>query len=108
VYTVGLNEKSVPASYTTAEQKLCMKFHVGWLCNNSYSDVAMTSLQGARACLLRDIPFSAIYFPVYAHAKKAFAKEDGHVSPLGLLTAGTIAGDVKKKRWTVTDMLCVD
>lgn len=34
---------------------------------------------GARACFLRDIPFSAIYFPVYAHTKAAFADEDGYV-----------------------------
>lgn len=26
--------------------------------------------KGASACLMRDIPFSAIYFPVYAHFKK--------------------------------------
>ena len=26
--------------------------------------------RGASACLLRDIPFSAIYFPAYAHLKK--------------------------------------
>jgi solute carrier family 25 (mitochondrial aspartate/glutamate transporter), member 12/13 len=26
--------------------------------------------KGASACLLRDIPFSAIYFPAYAHMKK--------------------------------------
>lgn len=26
--------------------------------------------KGASACLLRDIPFSGIYFPVYAHLKK--------------------------------------
>lgn len=32
---------------------------------------------GARACFLRDIPFSAIYFPAYAHTKAAFADEDG-------------------------------
>lgn len=25
--------------------------------------------KGARACLLRDVPFSAIYFPAYAHVK---------------------------------------
>jgi solute carrier family 25 (mitochondrial aspartate/glutamate transporter), member 12/13 len=33
--------------------------------------------KGARACLLRDVPFSAIYFPAYAHTKKMFADEDG-------------------------------
>lgn len=32
--------------------------------------------KGAKACFLRDIPFSAIYFPVYAHAKSATADEN--------------------------------
>ena len=49
-------------------------------------------LQGAKACALRDIPFSAIYFPVYAHSKAALADESGYNSPLSLLTAGAIAG----------------
>ena len=31
--------------------------------------------KGASACLLRDIPFSAIYFPAYAHLKKDFFHE---------------------------------
>lgn len=48
--------------------------------------------KGARACLLRDIPFSMIYFPSYAHFKKNFADENGHNSPLSLFTAGFIAG----------------
>ncbi|XP_030056677.1 electrogenic aspartate/glutamate antiporter SLC25A13, mitochondrial isoform X2 [Microcaecilia unicolor] len=48
--------------------------------------------KGAKACFLRDIPFSAIYFPCYAHLKSAFANEDGRVSPGYLLLAGTIAG----------------
>ena len=47
---------------------------------------------GASACLLRDIPFSAIYFPAYAHAKMYFSSEDGHL-PLGYaLFAGFLAG----------------
>lgn len=49
-------------------------------------------MQGAKACFLRDIPFSAIYFPAYAHLKSSFADEDGKVGPLQLLTAGAIAG----------------
>uniref|UniRef100_A0A8C5PNT5 Solute carrier family 25 member 12 n=1 Tax=Leptobrachium leishanense TaxID=445787 RepID=A0A8C5PNT5_9ANUR len=48
--------------------------------------------KGAKACFLRDIPFSAIYFPVYAHGKKLLADEHGHVGALQLLTAGAIAG----------------
>ncbi|KAM4626865.1 electrogenic aspartate/glutamate antiporter SLC25A12, mitochondrial [Discoglossus pictus] len=48
--------------------------------------------KGAKACFLRDIPFSAIYFPVYAHCKAQFADEHGHIGALQLLTAGAIAG----------------
>ncbi|ETE69626.1 Calcium-binding mitochondrial carrier protein Aralar1 [Ophiophagus hannah] len=49
---------------------------------------------GAKACFLRDIPFSAIYFPVYAHCKLMLADENGHVGGLNLLTAGAIAARV--------------
>ncbi|KAJ8282441.1 hypothetical protein COCON_G00049600 [Conger conger] len=48
--------------------------------------------KGAKACFLRDIPFSAIYFPVYAHTKAELADEQGRVGALQLLTAGAIAG----------------
>ncbi|XP_034431025.1 calcium-binding mitochondrial carrier protein Aralar1-like isoform X1 [Hippoglossus hippoglossus] len=48
--------------------------------------------KGAKACFLRDIPFSAIYFPVYAHTKKMLADEDGRLGALQLLSAGAIAG----------------
>uniref|UniRef100_A0A4W6EZ63 Solute carrier family 25 member 12 n=1 Tax=Lates calcarifer TaxID=8187 RepID=A0A4W6EZ63_LATCA len=48
--------------------------------------------KGAKACFLRDIPFSAIYFPVYAHTKSHLADDQGRVGPLQLLTAGAIAG----------------
>ncbi|KAG7466872.1 hypothetical protein MATL_G00146990 [Megalops atlanticus] len=48
--------------------------------------------KGAKACFLRDIPFSAIYFPVYAHTKEQLADEQGRLGPLQLLTAGAIAG----------------
>ncbi|KAJ6072463.1 hypothetical protein N7467_010548 [Penicillium canescens] len=50
--------------------------------------------KGASACLLRDVPFSAIYFPTYAHLKSDFFGET-HTNKLGvvqLLTAGAIAG----------------
>jgi solute carrier family 25 aspartate/glutamate transporter 12/13 len=48
--------------------------------------------KGVRACLLRDIPFSMIYFPTYSHAKKQLADENGHNSPMSLFMAGFIAG----------------
>ncbi|XP_076092098.1 electrogenic aspartate/glutamate antiporter SLC25A13, mitochondrial-like isoform X1 [Mytilus galloprovincialis] len=48
--------------------------------------------KGSRACFLRDIPFSAIYFPAYAHVKKMLADENGYNHPGTLLLAATIAG----------------
>lgn len=48
--------------------------------------------KGSKACFLRDIPFSAIYFPVYAHFKSSFADENGRNGPGSLLSAAMIAG----------------
>ncbi len=50
--------------------------------------------KGASACLLRDVPFSAIYFPAYSHLKRDLFGESPHKSlgVLQLLTAGAIAG----------------
>ncbi|XP_020322236.2 calcium-binding mitochondrial carrier protein Aralar1 isoform X1 [Oncorhynchus tshawytscha] len=48
--------------------------------------------KGAKACFLRDIPFSAIFFPVYAHTKAQFADEQGRLGALQLLAAGAIGG----------------
>ncbi|KAH0537404.1 hypothetical protein FGG08_005803 [Glutinoglossum americanum] len=50
--------------------------------------------KGASACLLRDIPFSAIYFPTYNHLKRDYFGETPQKSlnVLQLLTAGAIAG----------------
>ncbi len=50
--------------------------------------------KGASACLLRDVPFSAIYFPTYSHLKKDLFGESStkKLGILQLLTAGAIAG----------------
>jgi len=50
--------------------------------------------KGVSACLLRDVPFSAIYFPTYSHLKRDFFGESPTKSlgVLQLLTAGAIAG----------------
>uniref|UniRef100_UPI00398F3311 electrogenic aspartate/glutamate antiporter SLC25A13, mitochondrial isoform X2 n=1 Tax=Pristiophorus japonicus TaxID=55135 RepID=UPI00398F3311 len=47
--------------------------------------------KGAMACFLRDMPFSAIYFPCYFHLKMAFADDIGHVHPSYLLLSGILA-----------------
>jgi solute carrier family 25 aspartate/glutamate transporter 12/13 len=50
--------------------------------------------KGVTACLLRDVPFSAIYFPTYNHLKRDFFGESQtkKLGVLQLLTAGAIAG----------------
>lgn len=48
--------------------------------------------QGSKACFLRDIPFSAIYFPTYAHFKTTLADADGQNGPGSLLVSAMIAG----------------
>lgn len=51
--------------------------------------------KGASACLLRDIPFSAIYFPAYWHLKKDVFHEGyhgKHLSFMETLSAAAIAG----------------
>lgn len=50
--------------------------------------------KGASACLLRDVPFSAIYFPTYSHLKRDFFGESPtkKLGVVQLLTAGAIAG----------------
>lgn len=50
--------------------------------------------KGASACLLRDVPFSAIYFPTYNHLKRDYFGESPtkKLGVLQLLTAGAIAG----------------
>lgn len=48
--------------------------------------------KGSGACLLRDIPFSAIYFPCYAHLREHFKDVEGNIHWSQLLLAGAIAG----------------
>ena len=48
--------------------------------------------KGASACLLRDIPFSAIYFPAYAHLKKDIFNEGYNGKRLTFLETLAAAG----------------
>jgi solute carrier family 25 (mitochondrial aspartate/glutamate transporter), member 12/13 len=69
--------------------------------------------RGAAACLLRDIPFSAIYFPTYAKMKGYLSEEDGRavVSCGGLLRASSHTDVVPRMRaffWcTILSTPCV-
>ena len=89
------------------EQYYCINSHL--IHENSLSDTRFISIyfifQGARACLLRDIPFSAIFFPAYAHVKPKFADETGYNSPLSLLVSAAIAGAPAASLVTPADVL---
>eukprot|EP00164_Ancoracysta_twista_P004454 GFYU01006008.1.p1 GENE.GFYU01006008.1~~GFYU01006008.1.p1 ORF type:complete len:646 (+),score=161.89 GFYU01006008.1:130-2067(+) len=63
--------------------------------------------KGAPACFLRDIPFSAIYFPSYAHVKEMFKNNhaDGVMRPTDLLMAGAIAGIPAASLTTPADVI---
>lgn len=60
---------------------------------NVIKDLGIRGLyKGSKACFLRDVPFSAIYFPAYAHNKLYFADANGHNSASSLLVSAGIAG----------------
>jgi hypothetical protein len=62
--------------------------------------------RGASACLLRDIPFSAIYFPTYAHLKKDVFHEGYHGKRLSFfetLTAAAIAYVIAGRRLSCSE-----
>jgi solute carrier family 25 aspartate/glutamate transporter 12/13 len=49
--------------------------------------------KGSSACFLRDIPFSAIYFPLYATLKQRFIDQNNGVLAMkDIMLAGTMAG----------------
>jgi len=70
------------------------------------SEVGMKGLfTGAGACLLRDVPFSALYFTLYGNLKKGLTDDKGHLSGLNLFIAGTIAGTISAGTVTPADVV---
>ena len=61
--------------------------------------------RGASACFLRDIPFSGIYFPAYAAAKKFVAGDTDKIQPHHLLIAGAMAGVPAASLTTPADVI---
>ena len=61
--------------------------------------------KGTMSTLLRDVPFSFIFFPLYANIVKALSDEDGKSSLLSQLIAGSIAGGVGSGAVTPLDVV---
>uniref|UniRef100_A0A3Q3R9L5 Uncharacterized protein n=1 Tax=Monopterus albus TaxID=43700 RepID=A0A3Q3R9L5_MONAL len=61
--------------------------------------------KGSKACFLWDIPFSAIYFPCYAHTKLSLDEEDGRIGPAKMLFAGALAGIPETSLVTPADVI---
>ncbi|KAG5190897.1 hypothetical protein JKP88DRAFT_297327 [Tribonema minus] len=63
--------------------------------------------KGASACFLRDVPFSGIYFPAYAAAKRwlAAGAEGGELQAHHLLVAGAMAGVPAASLTTPADVI---
>lgn len=61
--------------------------------------------QGTAATLLRDVPFSILFFPGYANLKKIFADSKGNNSLGSTLVSGVIAGCVAAGAVTPSDVI---
>lgn len=61
--------------------------------------------RGAAVTMMRDIPFSIIFFPGFANLKKLFADEQGNTSFGGMLAAGMMAGAVAAGSVTPFDVI---
>ena len=57
------------------------------------------------ACLLRDVIFCGLYFPLYAHIKPLLADDTGYNSPLSVFTAASLAGAVPASLVTPMDLV---
>lgn len=79
-----LNTFVVPLLHQLSKQSRPLQHHSTYIWLSVYL--------GAKACFLRDIPFSAIYFPVYAHMKIITADHSGHNSIPSLLGSACVAG----------------
>ena len=72
-------------------ERLCLNLFVPSLL--LISSLPLYHLQGSSACFLRDVPFSALYFPLYAHMKRFTADKDGLNGPFSLFVSGFVAGE---------------
>ena len=60
---------------------------------------------GTLETLSRDVPFSIVFFPLYANLKVAFADKKGDNSVASLLAAGGLAGASAAGAVTPSDVI---
>lgn len=61
--------------------------------------------QGSAATLLRDVPFSAVFFPLYANLRAALASDPTNPSLLCSLCSGTLSGMFAAAMCTPADVV---
>eukprot|EP01101_Sappina_pedata_P008450 TRINITY_DN4679_c0_g1_i1.p1 TRINITY_DN4679_c0_g1~~TRINITY_DN4679_c0_g1_i1.p1 ORF type:complete len:312 (-),score=108.67 TRINITY_DN4679_c0_g1_i1:101-985(-) len=60
---------------------------------------------GTGATLLRDIPFSGVYFTLYGNFNRMFADENGHLSFISYLSSGLLSGMIASYFATPADVI---
>ena len=69
-------------------------------------DLGLTNVYKAGSvCLLRDVIFCGLYFPLYAHIKPLLADHTGYNSPLSVFAAGSLAGAAPASLVTPLDLI---
>lgn len=61
--------------------------------------------RGAGVCLMRDIPYAVIFFPMYANVRDALADAKGHTSIASIVFAGAFAGATAAGVCTPADVI---
>ena len=61
--------------------------------------------RGSAATWARDVPYSVVFFPGYAHLKHMFADNNGNNSMTSVLLSGTFAGAISAGAVTPADVI---
>ena len=71
-----------------------------------YKELGLRGLyKGSTITLLRDVPYSMIFFPFNAALQNAFTKDNGYLPLWGLLVAGMVAGCIAAGVMTPMDVI---
>ncbi|RDD45795.1 Mitochondrial glutamate carrier 2 [Trichoplax sp. H2] len=83
-------EGKTAAAFADSKRPSALKFAIGELRNKGISGI----YRGLGATWMRDIPFSLIYFPAFAHFNKMGTRENGKVPWQHSILAGCLAGSI--------------